>query len=58
MLQKLEAHISACLDRALDVEERAKKAIDPASKAEHLEQARTWRHLARSCEFVQSLERF
>jgi DNA repair exonuclease SbcCD ATPase subunit len=58
MLQRLQAHISACLDHALDAEERAKQASDPASKAEHSEMARRWRHLARSYEFVESLERF
>jgi uncharacterized protein with PIN domain len=58
MLQRLQVHISVCLDRASDADERAKQASDPASKAEHLEMARRWRHLARSYEFVESLERF
>ena len=58
MLQRLQEHISACLDSARVEEERAAKTDDPQSKAEHLKIARTWRHCARSYEFIESLERF
>ena len=58
MLQKLADHIKACFDRAAEAEELAAKTAKPTLKAEHLEMAKRWMHLARSYEFVESLERF
>jgi hypothetical protein len=58
MLQKLRPHIAACLERAADCRRRALEAEDPARQQELLDFERTWLHLARSYEFVESLERF
>jgi hypothetical protein len=58
MLQKLNDHIRACLERAAAAEERAARETDPELKAEHLAMAKQWSYLARSYEFVESLERF
>ena len=58
MLQKLSGQITDCWARAEEAEQRALDATDPALRAGHESIARTWRHLARSYEFVQSLERF
>lgn len=56
MLLKLGDHIRACYERAVGAEERAK--AEPAANAYYLEMARCWTQLARSYEFVESLERF
>jgi hypothetical protein len=58
VLQKLDHHIAACLERAADCRRRAEEATDPAMKAELLDMESGWTHLARSYEFVGSLERF
>jgi hypothetical protein len=58
MLQKLGDHIASCLARADDADRRAARASDPESKAEAERMAKAWRHLARSYEFIESLERF
>jgi hypothetical protein len=58
VLLKLANHIANCLDRAVDAEQRALEAQDPASRRDHELLAQSWRHLARSYEFVETLERF
>src|SRR5262249_12781238 len=58
VLQKLGAHIRACLDLAAEADQRAKETSDPIWKAEHSEMARRWRHFARSYLFIETLERF
>lgn len=58
MLQKLDDHMRACIDRAVDAHERAMQANDLRLKEEHLEIAARWRRLARSYEFVESVNRF
>jgi hypothetical protein len=58
MLLRLRKHIAACLERARVADARALNSSDPVEKAEHYEMSRRWRHLARSYEFVESLERF
>ena len=58
MLQKLQPHIGECVERAADCRRRALEAKDPARRQELLDFERTWLHLARSYEFVESLERF
>jgi hypothetical protein len=58
MLQRLRDHIATCLDRALDADQRAEQTRDPATKHEYSQLARSWRHLARSYQFVESLESF
>jgi hypothetical protein len=58
MLQKLGTHIAACYERAANCSRRADATTDPEGKAGLLELARSWTHLARSYECVESLERF
>src|SRR5262245_36873939 len=58
MLQRLGDHIKACPDRTRAAAGSADKSKNPTLKAEHSEMARRWRHLARSYEFIESLERF
>jgi len=58
MLQKLGAQIADCWARAEEAERRASDATDPAVRADHERIAKSCRHLARSYEFVESLERF
>ena len=58
MLLKLNGHISNCLERAADAEQRALKATDPAIRSDNEMLAASWRHLSRSYQFVESLERF
>lgn len=58
VLLKLNAHISNCLERAANAEQRALESTDSASRSDHELLAQSWRHLARSYQFVESLERF
>jgi hypothetical protein len=58
MLQKLADHIAACRARAVDYEDRAGQIQDEAIRADYLEMAKRWNHLAETYEFVVSLERF
>jgi hypothetical protein len=58
MLQKLGDHIANCRKRAELAEERAATSTDSMLKADHLAMAKQWLYLARSYEFVESLERF
>lgn len=58
MLLKLSRHISSCLERAASAEERALQSTDSANRSDNELLAQSWRHLARSYQFVESLERF
>ena len=58
MLLKLSGHISNCLECADSAEQRALEATDPLIRRDNEMLAKAWRHLARSYEFVESLERF
>ena len=58
MLLKLSGHISNCLERAADAEQRAQQATDPAIRSDNEVLAHSWRHLACSYQFVERLERF
>jgi hypothetical protein len=58
MLQKLTGYIRDCLERAASAEARASSATDSRIKVDYLEMAKHWRQLARSYEFVETLERF
>ncbi|MGB6797570.1 MAG: hypothetical protein WBE48_13670 [Xanthobacteraceae bacterium] len=58
MLQKLGDHITNCLTRAEDADRRGLEIPDSEAKAETARMAKAWRHLARSYEFIESLERF
>jgi hypothetical protein len=58
MLQRLADHIADSYTRAADSEDRARQAPNDELRANHLRLAQGWRHLAKSYEFVESLERF
>ena len=58
MLLKLNSHISNCLHRAAEAQQRASEATDPAIRSDHEKLAQSWRHLAKSYQFVESLELF
>ena len=58
VLQRLGGHISDCLERAADAERRAAATTDPMLKNDYEHIARTWRQLAASYQFSETLERF
>jgi hypothetical protein len=58
VLQKLGEHIADALERASEADRRAIEATDPIVRLDNEALARTWRILARSFQFVESLERF
>jgi hypothetical protein len=58
MLQRLGDHIKACRERASECNALAQSHTDEIQKAHYLEMEKHWLHIARSYEFVESLERF
>jgi hypothetical protein len=58
MLLKLSVHISNCLQLAAQAEQLAKETTDPAIRSDNEQLAQSWRHLAASYQFVESLEHF
>jgi hypothetical protein len=58
VLQKLAEHIANALERAAAADQRASDAIDPVVRSDYERIAQNWRLLARSFEFVESLEQF
>lgn len=58
MLQKLDEHIANALERAAAADRRARDANDPQLRLDNERMADSWRLLARSFEFVESLEQF
>lgn len=58
VLLRLSVHISNCLELAAQAEQRARAASDAAIRSDNERLAQSWRHLARSYQFVESLERF
>ena len=58
MLQKLGDHIRAYHERAAECAEQAKTETNEKIRADLLKMEKTWLHLAKSYEFVQSLESF
>lgn len=58
MLLKLGAHISNCLERAASADHRAVESTNSTTRSDNALLAQSWRHLARSYQFVESLERF
>ena len=58
MLQKVSDHIVTCLARAAEAERRATEASDEAMRIDNERMAKTWRHLASSFQFGESLNRF
>jgi hypothetical protein len=58
MLQRLDAHIRECYERAAQCAERAKMEPDDLLRDEYVRLERSWTSLAKSYQFVQSLEAF
>ena len=58
MLQKLTEHIRGCYERAGECAKEAKTEQDEKLKENLLRLERSWTHLAKSYEFVESLEAF
>ncbi len=58
MLLKLSDHIANCLERAAAAEQRAAEATTDAIRADNELMAKSWRQLATSYQFVETLERF
>jgi hypothetical protein len=58
MLQKLGDHIKACLSRAEACKIAAEKTSDAEVRKHLTELGLQWEHVAKSYEFIESLERF
>jgi hypothetical protein len=58
VLQKLNDHIVSALERAAAADKRAADATDPELRVDNERMAESWRLLARSFQFVESLEKF
>jgi hypothetical protein len=58
MLQRLGDHIKACLSRAETCKSTANKTADPEVRKQLTELGQQWEHVAKSYEFIESLERF
>jgi hypothetical protein len=57
MLQKLGEQITIALERAAAAERRAREATDTQLQLDNERMAHSWRLLARSFQYVESLER-
>jgi hypothetical protein len=58
LLQKLGDHIQNCLARAEECKEAAASEHDDRVRSQLLNLETQWRHVAKSYEFIASLERF
>ena len=58
MLQKLGDHIAACRDRANTCMAASTTETDPRLRTQLVDLAQQWEHVAKTYEFVASLERF
>ena len=58
MLQKLDEQIAEAIARARAADQRAREATDPELRLDNERLAQSWRLLARSFHFVESLEQF
>jgi hypothetical protein len=58
VLQRLGEHIANALDRAAAAERRARATTDAELRQDNERMAQSWRALARSFQFVESLEQF
>jgi hypothetical protein len=56
--QKLGDHINACLERAEQCRSAAALAPDPEVQTQLLDLEERWQHVAKTYEFIASLERF
>lgn len=58
MLQKLGDHITACVERAEQCNAAWAAATDPLVQSQLSDLELQWRHVAKSYEFIASLEKF
>jgi hypothetical protein len=58
MLQRLGEYISACLQRADECRNAAASETDDRVRSQLLDLEQQWQHLAKSYEFIETLERF
>jgi len=58
VLQRLGDHIADALERAVAAERRARDATDAELRFDNERMAQSWRKLARSFQFIESLEQF
>jgi hypothetical protein len=58
VLQRLGAYIAEAYQHALDAEYQAATAPTPTIRQEYESLARSWRTVAKSLEFAESLQRF
>jgi hypothetical protein len=58
VLQKLGEHIAEALEHAAAADQRAASVTDPELRLDNERMARTWRLIARTFQFVESLEQF
>ena len=58
MLQKLGDHIAACVERAEKCKAAASTATDSLVRSQLSDLGLQWEHVAKSYEFIASLERF
>ncbi len=58
MLQKLGDRIANCLDHAAEAERRAAGIVDARLRGDHERMAQRWRRLARSYQFIETLQSF
>jgi hypothetical protein len=58
MLQRLSVYISACLQRADECRKAAASETDDRVRSQLLDLEQQWQHLAKSYEFIETLEQF
>ena len=58
LLQRLGDHIQNCLDRARQCKDAAAAELDDHVRSQLLNLETQWLHVAKSYEFIESLERF
>jgi hypothetical protein len=58
MLQRLGEYISACLQRADECRKTASSETDDRVRSQLLDLEQQWHHVAKSYEFIETLERF
>jgi hypothetical protein len=58
MLQKLGEYITACLQRADQCNEAAASETDDRVRRQFLALEQQWQHVAKSYEFIETLEQF
>ena len=58
MLQRLGEYVSACLQRADECRNAAASETDDRVRSQLLDLERQWQHVAKSYEFLETLEQF